>query len=169
MIKITDKMEVAKVRFVLAAIADKKHHGADVIKYVHIGEDGMMVCTDGHRAHLLQTEYPTGMYEVLKSVKNEVVLAPSTDYTIKDYPDYKRVIPSIDGLDPAVTAIYGDATWKTYTKFNRAHTFEEMTLDYQYFCDAVSCTENIYITGNAYSPVVFTGNGTTAVVMPCRM
>lgn len=166
MIKITNKQEIAQALFVLAAAADPKHWGNKTMQYIAIQDNGMMQATDGHRMHQAQTEYSAGIYEILKKTRSEVILAPCADKKLSDYPEVSRVIPSTDGIDPIEKS--HASVWQEYTRTVRAMQ-DDMTLDYDYFAEALSATDEIYITGSKFAPAVFTGCGTLAAVMPCRL
>jgi hypothetical protein len=166
MIKITTKHEIAQALFVLAAAASPKHLGNKILQYIAVQDNGMMQATDGHRMHQAQTEYSAGIYEIAKKTRSEVILVPQADKKLSDYPETSRVVPSIDGIDPIEKS--HASVWQEYTRTVRAMQ-DDMTLNYDYFAEALSATDNIYIPDSKLAPVVFAGVGTLAVVMPCSL
>jgi len=154
--------------FVASAVSTDKT--MDAMRFVLCepdGETSRFVATDGHRAHwaTMSEAHPAGAYEVIKKSKTELVLRRITD--AGQFPDYRSCIPAKTELDISVDVL--NQVWKTYTIFNRAHKFQDLALDYKYFCEAVSTAHTISTTADPHQPVVFTGNYTGAVVMPCRM
>lgn len=132
-----------------------------------------MVCTDGHRLHkadmAFSDDVQPGLYRLVSKTRKLVVLELS-DEPVSSYPDYKRVIPEIPaGTDADAVHLTGCKVEKAYTATVRRMA-DNFTLNYKYFTEAISETDEVFITRKDHGgPVVFRGVETLAVVMPMRM
>jgi hypothetical protein len=166
MITITDKLEIERVLYVIAAVSTDKHvhQPLRTLCIEPEGEVSRVVGTDGHRAHWaeLLNVYTPGCYEVVKKSKTEIVLRKVD----AEFPNYRRCIPAGAGQEIQVQP--GAPAFRAYTRLVRAMS-EDMTLDYKCFCEAVQLASTITVMPDKFQPVKFAGNGTGAVVMPCKM
>jgi hypothetical protein len=65
------------------------------LKHLYIDKDFMAGC-DGHRLHIALNDwdYEPGLYEILNLKANEILLAKSETFALKDYPSIWNVVPS---------------------------------------------------------------------------
>ena len=65
-----------------------------ILKHFYIDNDFMAGC-DGHRLHIALNDWDLepGLYEILTVKANEILMAKSETFAIKDYPPIWRVVP----------------------------------------------------------------------------
>jgi len=124
-----------------------------------------LVATDGHRLHKAEIDLqaPAGLYQVLKSTRTDLILALNEN--APDYPDYTRVMPKNPAertLDCSELECKG-----AYIGITRAMS-EGYGLARDLFDTAFAQATAVEIR-DGRSPVVLTGPGTYALVMPLKV
>jgi len=165
MIKITKiEKDFAAFRFLLKARSKDKTKPIFTCLFSD-GENA--VCTDSRRLHMikLDRDIPAGLYDVITSTTNDIVLHEST--VGGQFPDYKQVL--YEGEDKPVKL----SVWNKY--MNGARTlFDIMSkgicVNPQYIKDACEDTgELTFHSADGGGPIQITNSFGTACVMPIQV
>ena len=153
------------IRFVLRAREAKDKTKPAFMGLYSDGEN--IVCSDSRRLHFAPVKMQEGLFEVIKNTAAEIVLGEQID---GQFPNYKQVIPCLDGIEPVKLAPW--SKWHN-SGASTAHyqiAAAGVCVNYGYLEDAIKDTESriTYITGPKSAVVIQTNLG-TALVMPIEV
>jgi len=104
-------------------------------------DGGLVIATDGHRLHTYMTEreLPDGTYTVV-SATGKVIVLESNDY---QFPDYKRVFPSVTHAGIPDISTPADKSEKDNRVVNTILKKSDMSFNIRYLSDACPCDEDL--------------------------
>ena len=154
-----DTPEFAELLFVAHAVS--KDECKFTLMHILKTEDGDLVATDGHRCHVYRENIilVSGLYEVAKRTKNELILNLINSDNFPDFPDYKRVIPE----KSEVTELSNSNDYKIATILR---SMKNNCLNLGYLAQALSVEMITVCKSDGISPVRMDGENVTAVIMP---
>lgn len=162
--------ELDGFHYVLKARVKAKEQHREALKGVYI-DDGLVICTDGHRLHMYLTdlEIENGLYEVITQKVNQIILKKVENDMQYVFPDYNNVIPtphwnttiSCNGSHHTLFHV----VYKEYA--NEVRSFNTDYLHDAYMNDSeVSLS---YDTDKTWSPlVIYDNKRRAALVMPMK-
>lgn len=161
--------EFNALRFVLRAREAKDKTKPAFMGLYSDGEN--VVCSDSRRLNYAPLKMEAGLFEVIKNSSSEIILGEQID---GQFPNYKRVIPCLDGIEPIKlnhwSGVYGAGASSAHYQLALAG----VCVNYGYLedaiKDAIKDTEErlTYVTG-AESPVVIKTDLGTAIIMPINI
>ena len=151
------------VRFVLRAREAKDKTKPSFTGLYSDGEN--IVCSDSRRLHFAPVKMQEGLFEVIKNSASEIILGEQID---GQFPNYKQVIPSLDGIEPIKIRAWSNNAGASTAHYQIAAA--GVCVNYSYLEDAIKDTESrtTYVTGPKSAAVVQTNLG-TALVMPMEI